>query len=66
MRFHMPNHPCDFEISDDWLTEAGMKSFTPVSRAYLSTAEAVPVCLLKIEPPYRKPECVKDSRGFDR
>ena len=66
MRFPMPNHPCDFEIPDDWLKEAGMNGFTPVFRTYHSTAEVVPVRLVEIEPPYRVPACVKDSRGFDR
>ena len=66
IRFHMPNYPCDFEIPDNWLTEAGMNDFTPVSRTYLSTAEVVPVRLVEIEPPYRVPACVKDSRGFER
>ena len=66
MRFPMPNHPCDFEIPDDWFTGIVMNDFTPVSRTYHSTAEAVPVPLVEIEPPYRVPTCVKDLRGFDR
>jgi hypothetical protein len=66
MRFPMPNHPCDFEIPDDWLTEARMNDFIPVSRTYHSTVEVVSVPLVEIEPPFRVPACVKNSRGFDR
>jgi hypothetical protein len=25
----MPNFPCEFDIPDDWLVEAGMTGFTP-------------------------------------
>jgi hypothetical protein len=64
MRYPMPNYPCEFEIPDAWLAEAGMDGFTRTAPAYRSTAAAVPVPLREIEPPYRGPE--KDWRGFDR
>ena len=62
----MPNYPCGFEIPDAWLTAAGMHAFTKKAPAYRSTAEAVPVPLREIEPPYRAPEHPKDWLGFDR
>jgi len=64
MRYPMPNYPCEFEIPDAWLKEAGMDGFTRTAPAYRSTAAAVPVSLREIEPPPRTPE--KDWRGFDR
>jgi hypothetical protein len=64
MRYPMPNYPCEFEIPDDWLTEAGIEGFTRTAPAYRSTPAAVAVPLREIEPPYRVPE--KDWRGFDR
>jgi hypothetical protein len=30
MRYAMPNFPGDFEIPDDWLTEAGGRRIGPV------------------------------------
>jgi hypothetical protein len=53
MRFPMPNYPCDFEIPDDWLSDAGMGGFVPTANAYRSIASAVLVPLREIEPPYR-------------
>jgi hypothetical protein len=64
MRYPMPYYPCDFEIPDAWLNEAGMDGFTRSAPAYRSTAAAVPVPLREIEPPHRTPE--KHWRGFDR
>lgn len=66
MRYPMPNFPCDFEIPDDWLAEAGMDTFTPTATAYRSTADAVLVPLHKIEPPNRVKTCLNHWRGFDR
>lgn len=66
MRYPMPNHPCDFEIPDEWLAEAGMIDFTPKATAYRSLAGARLVPLVQIEPPKRNPAVVKDWRGFDR
>ena len=56
MRFAYPNLPAEFEIPDDWWTEAGMTGFAPSARSYLSTdamARAIP--LRDIEPPFRFP-----------
>jgi len=64
MRFPMPNYPCEFEIPDAWLVEAGMDGFIPTTPSYRSRAAAVGVPLREVEPPYRVPE--KDWRGFDR
>jgi hypothetical protein len=66
MRFPMPNFPCDFEIPDDWLAEAGMVGFTAAATAYRSAPAAVLVPLTMIEPPYRRVSYPKDWRGFDR
>lgn len=65
-RFQMPNFPCEFELPDAWLTEAGMDAFQPSASAYASTPSAVLVALREIEPPYRAPGHPKDWRGFDR
>lgn len=66
MRFQMPNYPCEFELPDEWLDQAGMRTFTPASPAYGSIACAVLVATREIEPPFRKLEVGKDWRGFDR
>jgi hypothetical protein len=66
MRYPMPNYPCEFEIPDAWLIEAGIDDFALRSAtAYCSTAAAVPVPLSKIEPPYRTSSTPRDWRGFD-
>jgi hypothetical protein len=67
MRFPMPKYPCEFEIPDEWWAEAGMVGFTPSGRrGYRSTAAAMLMPLLAIEPPTQYPETPKDWRGFDR
>ena len=66
MRYPMPNYPCEFEIPDAWLTEAGMDGFTRTAQSYRSTAAAVSVPLREVEPPYRTPWTPKDARGFER
>lgn len=66
MRYAMPHYPCEFEIPDDWLAEAGAAGFVPATRAYRSSADAVFVPLTDIEPPYRIVRVAKDWRGFDR
>jgi hypothetical protein len=66
MRYPMPNYPCEFEIPDAWLGEAGMDGFTRAGPAYHSTPDASLVHLREIEPPYRKPSAEKDWRGFDQ
>jgi hypothetical protein len=64
MRFPMPNFPCDFELPDDWLAEAGMVGFAATTSAYRSTSAAELIPLAEIEPPYRRVS--KDWHGFDR
>jgi hypothetical protein len=66
MRFSMPHLPGEFEIPDEWLTEAGIVGFQPTDRAYRSTAGAVLVPLTEIEPVARFVTHPKDFRGFDR
>jgi hypothetical protein len=66
MRYAMPNFPCEFEIPDDWLTEAGAVGFMPTTTAYRSSSDAVLVPLVAIEPPYRVMTVAKDWCGFDR
>ena len=66
MRYLMPHYPCEFEIPDDWLAEAGLRGLTPNAAAYCSSANAVLVPLREIEPPYRLVAHPKDWRGFDR
>jgi hypothetical protein len=66
MRFPMPNYPCEFEIPDDWLAEAGMDRFTRAAPAYRSTSGATLVALREIEPPYVKLATPKDWHGFER
>ncbi|HXQ51990.1 MAG TPA: hypothetical protein VN802_12915 [Stellaceae bacterium] len=62
----MPNFPCEFEIPDAWLGEAGIAGFTRTETAYRSSQDAVLVPLREIEPPYRKPALARDWRGFER
>jgi hypothetical protein len=66
MRYAMPNFPCEFEIPDDWLTEADAVGFIPTTAAYRSSSDAVLIPLAVIEPPYRVLRVAKDWRGFDR
>jgi hypothetical protein len=66
MRYAMPNFPGEFEIPDDWLTEAGTVGFVPSARTYCSFSDAILVPLTDIEPPYRVVRVAKDWRGFDR
>lgn len=53
MRFPMPHFPCEFEIPDAWLMEAGANGFTPGRAAFRSGASAVDVLLTAVEPPPR-------------
>jgi hypothetical protein len=62
----MPNYPCDFEIPDAWLADAGMEGFMRTGTAYRSTPGATLVLLSEVEPPYRKLSTTRDWRGFDR
>ena len=66
MRYSMPNYPCEFEIPDAWLTEAGMDGFAPSTSAYQSSAAAMLVPLKTIFPPPRFPTAPKDWHGFER
>lgn len=67
MRFPYPYYPAEFEIPDDWWTEAGMSGFAPASASYLSSDPAAQIIRLReIEPPSRLPEHSKDFHGFDR
>jgi hypothetical protein len=66
MRYPMPNYPCEFEIPEAWLAEAGMPGFARAASAYRSTPAATPVPLREIEPPYRTPWTPRDGSGFDR
>jgi hypothetical protein len=66
MRYAMPSFPCEFEIPDDWLTDAGAVGFIPTTTAYRSPSDAVLVPLVDIEPPYRVLTATKDWRGFDQ
>lgn len=65
MRYQMPNYPCEFEIPDSWLAEAGMNGFSPTESAFCSSVDAVLVPLTEVEPPMRRPTTLKDWRGFD-
>jgi hypothetical protein len=51
MRYAMPNFPSEFEIPDDWLTEADAAGFVPTTMAYRTSSDAVLVPLAAIEPP---------------
>jgi hypothetical protein len=62
----MPNYPCEFEIPDSWLAEAGMINFRASTPAYRSAGDARLVPLVDVEPPYRRVTHPKDWRGFDR
>jgi hypothetical protein len=66
MRYQMPNYPCEFELPDSWLAEAGMTGFKRAALAYHSTADAVLIRLAEIEPPFRVMTVPQDWRGFDR
>src|SRR5436190_1563914 len=66
MRFQMPHFPTEFEIPDEWLDEAGFQGFSPASRFFRSSPEAILVPLTAIEPVARFVAHPKDWRGFDR
>ena len=66
MRFPFPLLPAEFEIPDEWWTEAGMTGFKPSGSAYRSTAAANPISLRDIEPPCRYPEHPLDWHSFNR
>lgn len=72
MRFAMPIYPCEFELPDNWLAQAGWlddagrRIFQPADEAYRSTRDARPIELKLIEPLGRYHGYEKDFRGFDR
>jgi hypothetical protein len=66
MRFSMPHFPCQFEIPDAWLTEAGANGFTPSRAAFRSGPSAVDVLLTAVEPPPRLIGYPLSWRGLDQ
>ena len=72
MRFQMPLFPCEFELPDDWVAEAGWlddvgrRIFQPNQSAFNSTSDAVLIDLSLVEPLGRGRGYEKDFRGFDR
>jgi hypothetical protein len=67
MRFPMPHYPGEFEIPDDWLSEAGMTDFKLAGVAYRSSNPAARLIpMTAIEPAPRLTSTPKDFRGFDR
>lgn len=66
MHFRMPNHPCDVEVPDSWLREAGVVGLKVSSTAFRSGPAARLVPLTGILPPHRVPSVTKDWRGMDR
>ena len=66
MRFPYPLFPAEFEIPDEWWTEAGMEGFMPTNQAYRATAGATLIRLCDIEPPFRSLTCPLDFHGLGR
>ena len=66
MRFpFFPYLPAEIDIPDEWWTEAGMTGFARTTRAFRSTADALLLPLIQVEPPPRVSTVQKDWRGFD-
>ena len=73
MRFAMPIYPCEFELPDDWLAEAGWidgtgrRIFHPTTSAFHSTSNSMLTgTLLSSRAMGRDHGYEKDFRGFDR
>jgi hypothetical protein len=66
MHFQLPNFPCEFEIPDDWLVEAGLRNFTASTPSFCSTTDVTLVPIREIEPPLRLQASPNDFHGFDR
>jgi hypothetical protein len=66
MRFVMPHFPCEFDVPDEWLREAGVANFVPKSVAYKSSPAAQLALLTAVEPPPRLISHSLSWRGFDR
>jgi len=62
----MPHLPCEFEIPDDWLVEAGALGFSPKRAAYRSVLSAAAAPLTEVEPPPRLVGYPLSWRGLDR
>ena len=62
----MPTFPCEFELPDDWLVEAGFTGFVASTPAFRSRADAILVPIHEIEPPARARSAPLNWRGFDR
>jgi hypothetical protein len=66
MRFPMPHFSTEFEIPDEWLSEANFVGFKPSAVAYRSSPCAILVPLTRAEPIARFTSHPKDFRCFDR
>ena len=66
MHFRLPNFPCEFDIPDDWLDEAGFRGFKALTPSFTSTAGATLIPIAEVEPPRRLPSYPCDVRGFVR
>jgi hypothetical protein len=66
MRYAMPHFPCEFEIPDDWIAEAGAQDFSPNTAAYGASAKACDTPLTEVEPPPRLAHVRLSWRGLDR
>ena len=50
MRYLMLNFPCEFEIPDDWIAEAGIGNFGRRAAAYRSSDDARLIPLTQVAP----------------
>lgn len=66
MRFALPNFPGEFEVPDDWLSEANIIGNYAATDIFPCKHDAVRVALSEIEPPPRYRDYPKDYGGFDR
>ena len=64
MRFPLLFLPCEFEIPDQWWTEAGMETYSRSGPAYRPKGEAVLAPLRQVDPPVRSPMWPPDRRGL--
>jgi hypothetical protein len=65
MRFAFPRFPAEFEIPNEWWSEAGMQGFRPRGSAYTS-ANGDLIQLNDIEPPFRLKQTSLTANGFNR
>lgn len=66
MRFALPTFPCEFEVPDDWLSEANIIGKDTAVEIFSCKQDATRVALSEIEPPPRYRDYLKDHHGFDR